>query len=361
MAITRQGGSGIGLNNQALPGFNNKLSLPAGASYHIPPGQYYVTPGPYSMLQTLDPITNTWSAFTGTPNEARFISTDGTNVRLVNLTGCAIGAFTTNVGSGYTSAPVVTASAGGSTWTAVVGGAISATVTVGTVGTGYTFPPLVVISAPPVGGVPATATCVLSGAGVGTVAVVNQGAGYAVAPTVTFVNDPRDTTGFGAVATTALTGSGTITAVICNSRGTPQTAVPTLAFSGGGGASAAATAVMCLTATGLTVGTAGAGYGNAQPFTVLLTNGVVAGTAGAVVNPTLGGIELITPRIGQIQGTSTAGGAVTATGAVIVDGGLFNAVPNATILAGGSGLATTVGQATVTVGGVTDTSSIQSF
>ena len=63
---------------------------------------------------------------------ARFVDSDGQNYRLANLTGCPVGALMTNVGSGYTSAPTVAASAGSSAWTAVVGGAINSTVTVTT-------------------------------------------------------------------------------------------------------------------------------------------------------------------------------------------------------------------------------------
>lgn len=370
----RQGGSGVALRpNQPYPtpyrgGANQTtllgagpIALPAGATFVLPAGGQLVTPGAYTFLQYKDPVTGTWRTQGGPVRGVRLVDSDGASWRLANLSGCAIGALITNVGSGYTSAPTVTPSAGASTWTAIVGGAISGTVTVGTAGTGYTYPPVVVISPPPAGGIQATATCVLSSDGVGTVTVTNQGAGYVSAPTVAFVRDPRDTTGVNAAATTTLTGSGTITALICTNHGTPLTSVPTLAFSGGGGSSAAATAVMAFTATGFTVGNGGAAYGNAQPFGIITTGGVVGGTAGAVVNPALDKAILI-PRQASFSGTSEAGGAITATGAVINDGGLFQAVPTGLVLPSGTAaLPTTTAIVTITVGGVSDTSFVQPY
>lgn len=360
MAFPRIGGPGVGLDLGIYAGIQgNQISLPAGLGAFIPSGTWQITPGQYTDIQFRDPITNLFRSLSASASITT-IGSDGYNWRLVNASGCPVGAFVTNVGSAYTSAPVVTSSAGSSTWTAIVGGAISQTVTVGTAGTGYTYPPMVLIAPPPAGGVPATATCVLSGAGVGTITVVNQGAGYTTAPAVTFVNDIRDTTGAGAKATATLTGAGTITAVLLNDRGTALTAVPTLTFTGGGGSAAAATVVMNFAATGFTVGTAGAAYGNAQPFMVITGGGIVGGTAGAVVNPAIS-TGLFTPVQANITGVSTAGGAVTATGLVVNNGGSFQSVPTGFVLPGGSGLPTTTGIVTITVGGVTDTSILQAI
>lgn len=372
MASTRSGGPGVSLNNLPLypaPGFNpsltntNILSLAAGETFILAAGQYYVTPGSYTQLQVKDPLTSKWRGIPTQQNASAYVSSDGANWRIANLTGCALGAFITNVGSGYTSAPVVTVSGGGSAWTAIVGGAINSTVTITTAGAGYTNPPMLIVSPPPAGGVPATITAAVSASAVSAVTVVNQGAGYTTAPTITVVPDPRDTITTTAVLTVnaTLTGSGTITAVLCTDHGQAVTTVPTLTFTGGGGASAAATAVMCFTATGFTVGTAGAVYGNAQPFLVIAAGGVVAGTAGAVVNPQFDR-SVLTPRSGFITGTSTAGGAVTATGAVIQDGGIFQAVPTGFVIASGTAaLPTTTAIVTITVGGVTDTTLVQAF
>ena len=174
--------------------------------------------------------------------------------------------------------------------------------------------------------------------------VVDQGAGYTKAPTITIVPSPYEATASTPGPTTpgvltvnaTLTGAGTITAVICTNPGTPVTSVPTLTISGGGGASGAATAIMCFTATGFTVGNGGAVYGNAQPFLVITGGGIVTTAAGAVVNPSIGS-NWFTPRQASISGTSSAGGAVTATGLSINDGGLFMAVPQGFVLASGTG------------------------
>jgi hypothetical protein len=393
-----------------------------------------VTPGPYTLIQTKDPITGGWRTVPSQSNSPVFVISDGASFRVANLTGCALGAFVTNVGSGYTSAPTVTASSGNSTWQAIVGGAVSTTVNLSNLGSGYTYPPIVQFPAPAAGGMPATATCTLgvgagaigtpvmsagtlasitvanggggygataplvyitggggtgatatatltagvitsftvtapgSGyittptvliAGTGTISaitMVDQGAGYTFPPVPTFTNDLRDTTGSGGAAVTTLTGAGTVTGVLCLNHGTALTAVPTLSFAGGGGASAAATAVMCFTATGIGAVTAGAGYGASLPFLVLSVGGEVGGAAGAVVNPSQS-TGLLKSRMARIAGTSSAGGAVQAAGAVIEDGGLFSAAPGSVVIS--SGLVTTQGAAPLNYGGSSDTVLIQ--
>lgn len=375
MAATRQAGPGMGLtprplvpgnpnvlsNQNAFSTYVNSFALGSGETQVIPAGQWYVTTGPYSFTQTKDPITGLWRTMAQTPNVQRFVNSDGVNVRVANLSGCAIGAFITNVGSGYTSAPTVTASAGSSAWTAIVGGAINTTVTITTAGAGYSHKPILLIEPPPAGGVQATAVAAVTAGAISSVTVIDQGAGYTSAPGITVVPDPRDTVTTPAVLTTALTGSGTITAILCTDQGTPLTAVPTLTISGGGGASGAATAVMCFAGTGFTVDNGGAVYGNAQPFLVTAAGGRVAGAAGAVVNPSTG-VGLLTPRTGFITGTSTAGGAVTATGAVVEDGGLFSRVPTGFVTAAGTAaLPTTTAIVTITVGGVNDVTWLQAF
>lgn len=334
------------------------ISLASGESMLLPRGQYMLQIGPYSALQMKDPITGTWRLIDTAAPRTIFVSSDGFNYRVINISGCAVGALITNAGSGYTSAPTITPSAGSSTWQAIVGGAINTTVTVTTAGSGYTYPPLLKISAPPLGGVQATAIAVMSAGAISSVTVLNQGAGYTVAPTIEVIPDPRDTTGSGAVLTVnaTLAGSGTITGILNTDPGTVLTAVPTLAFSGGGGSSAAATAIMCFAATGVTSGANGAGYGNAQPIGIITTGGIVAGTA-AGTNPELDK-GMFVPRQANISAVSSAGGTFTSTeasAAVVNDPGRFQSVPSALVIAGGSGLATTVAQATITVGGVSDT------
>ena len=386
MAITRQAGSGMGLwssfavqdpapptgqlGNFTVPCGNYNLS--AGESLLIPAGQFMIDPGTVSALQVYDPILQTWMQPATPTNDFKFVTSDGVNFRLANQTGCPLGAIVTNVGSNYTSAPVVTMSTNPTaTFRAIVGGAISTTVTITTAGAGYNFPPQVWIAPPPAGGVPASAIATLS-SGVPSVTVVNQGAGYTTAPAIRLIPDPRESIAASpgptttAYATTTLTGSGTITAVVCTNHGNPQTLAyngtyPTLTFTGGGGSSAAATALFNWAATSITVTSAGSGYSNNVPFTVQGLQGPLP-AAGAVVNPAIGG-GLLTPRYSQIVGSTAAGTVLTATGSVVNDPGAIlypayvsaGTVTNTGITVAGQAVPTTYGICAVNLGGATDT------
>lgn len=374
MPVNRLGGTGLGLTRPPLYNASvvsnnfgkntnvNEVQLAAGQTVLIPPGNQIVTPGPYTFVQFKDQITGIWRSLPQTPNVSRQILSDGVNYRLANLTGCALGATVTTVGSGYTSAPSVAASGGGSEWVAIVGGALNTSVTITTAGAGYDYAPTLIIEPPQSSqGVQATATCTVSAGAINAVTVVNQGAGYTSAPAITIVPDPRDTSlTTEAVLTPALTGSGTITAILCTNHGTALTSVPTLTITGGGGSSGAATVVMCFAATGVTVDNGGAVYGNAQPFGIITTDGRCAAVAASgSISPSVGN-DLLQPRQAVMRGTSTAGGAVTATGLRVTDGGLFSAVPVGLVLPSGtSALPTTTAIVTVTVGGVSDLALLQ--
>ena len=361
--MPRYGGQGQGLTLKGVP--SNLYTLQAGQTMTLGPpnfiaGEICIRTGPYTTVQNLDPITGIWKRIGGgiLAGGYNYIFSDGVNYRLANQTGCAVGALLTNKGSAYTSAPVVTASAGSSVWKAFVGGAVNTTVTVSNGGTNYTYPPQVVFSAPGYGaGIQASGICTLSGSAVSTITVTNQGAGYTVAPTVTLINDPREgingvTQGYGATAVATLTGSGTITGLVCLDHGTPLTAVPTLSFAGGGGSSAAATAIMCWTITAYTP-TAGTGFtGNS------LLSGLDAfpTTAAAYVNPDTQS-KLVQIRLADILMPASAG-APTATGAVFYDGGIYTSVPTPLVTTNGA-LITQTATFTFTMGGVTDTSWVQ--
>jgi hypothetical protein len=350
------GGAGVNLNARGQA--SQYYALQAGECMLIPAGAWWMS-SKYSSVQVLDPVSGEWTWAGDAGQSMRRIESDGVNFRIANQTGCAIGSVITNAGTLYTSAPTVTASSGASIWQAIVGGAISTSVTVTAGGSGYVYPPLVQISAPPSPGRQAAAICTLSGGAVSTVTVSDQGAGYTSAPTITFQNDPREglnslSTGSNAAATATLTGAGTITGLILLDHGTPLTAVPTLAFSGGGGSAAAATVLMDFTITGYSVTTAGAAY-------------TTLAVAGAVEISGVGGFVTTTPaytnsdferarlrrRRASILAPTTTGGGITATGAIVDDGGHYEAIPTV-IIGGNTAIITTPALVVPAVGGVTD-------
>lgn len=362
MASPRMGAAGV---NLPLPAsiynlISNRIALKAGGIYLLPSGSFNIGLGPYCHVQFKDPVSGLWRNFGTWPTKLVQVNSDGVNWRVVNVSGCMVGALMTNKGSGYTSAPTVTAT--GATLKAILSPSLSS-VTVTTAGSGYTYPPIIVVAPPPSGGIQATCTATLSSDTVGSVTVVNEGAGYSGGiPTVTAFPDSRDpniNSITPCVLTGVLTATGTVKAVVVTDPGSPQTSVQSISFSGGGGSSAAATAIYAFTLTTFVATTGGTAYGNAQPFLLQSVGGIVAGSA-ANTNPD---IEkgIFTPRQGWIHGTSTAGGAITATGAVIGDGGLFQAVPYLAPIAAGDTYPTAQAVATATVGGTTDSFWISPF
>jgi hypothetical protein len=381
MASPRIGGSGIGLNNplnNLAPVLNgntainagtnqslnylrsNEVTLQAGEVLLIPSGTFLVTPGKYSFIQYLDPISTRWITYDTITAKTIQVISDGGNFRLANLTGTPIGANITNAGSGYTNGVgtvatglTITPSAGSSTWVPVVGGAVNTSVTSAAAGANYTYPPHVIIDAPPTGGLQATGYCTLSGTGVTSVTITNQGAGYSSAPAITFLSDFRDSTGSGASYTTALTGSGTLTALYPSNNGTALTAAPTFTFSPA--STTAATAVMNFSVTGYTVSAAGTTY--TAPVLVGSSTELVGGTS-ILTNPAYTtGLTLPRPaRIVAALNTTT----VTVTGSTVVDGGLgIQTIPATTIITAAYPASANSASLVLTVGGNTDTCFIQ--
>lgn len=336
---------------------SNVFALPAGQAMIVPAGTWYIE-RQYAHVQELDTVTGLWRSI-GADSPYGYIRSDGANIRLANQTGCAIGGLMTTAGTGYTSAPTVTPSAGGSIWQAIVGGAISTTVTVTNGGTGYTYPPQVVFSAPPSPGIQATGTAALTSGAVSSITVIDQGAGYTIAPTVTLINDPREglngtTVGSNAAATTVLTGAGTITGLLVLDHGNAVTALPTLTFAGGGGASAAATVLMDWCITGYTVTTAGAAYtAGAGGVEVSANNRFVAGGTGT--NPNSQN-NILRQRRASIFAPTSGAGAITATGLQVNDGGHYLYAPGANdiLIVPGQTIVTTAALLVLTVGGLTD-------
>lgn len=343
----RFGGVGVTLPLNQLG--TNQQSLLPGQVFNVPPGFFNMSLGKALTPQVLDPVMNIWRPIGENGSSYIQVDSDGNNYRIANQTGCAIGAVITNAGSGYTSAPAVTASAGGSSWLAIVGGAVNTTVVVNTPGSNYQYPPQVIIQAPPNGCIPATATAAISGGAVTGITITNQGAGYTTAPFVTLLNDPRDTTGSGASASVTLTGAQTVTGLLCTNHGTAQTSTPTLTFSGGGGSSAAATVLMDQAVASITVTGAGSGYTDGSKQITTTGTGLTSLTP-AYTNPATQQGLLRPASAFIIPGGSTT---FVAAGSVIVDPGhFFSSTGVQAVVTGAAGSGATV---TLTFGGVTDT------
>ncbi len=340
----------------------NIYALAPGQAQVVPAGWYFGRIGKYHNLQQIDPITGIWRNLGdgGANSMPEYFYSDGQNVRVANTTGCAVGALLTNAGSGYTSVPVVTASAGNSVWKAIVGGAVNTAITVTNGGNGYAYAPAVQFSAPPAGGIQATGYATVSGGVVTGVTVVDQGAGYNAAPQVVFVNDQREgingvSTGYGAAAVAVLTGAGTVTGVLCLDPGNAGlTAVPTLSFSGGGGSAAAATAIMDWAITAMAVTTAGGGL--AGTTARVSAEDAFPATASAYANPSMQS-NLVKTRSADLRAAISSGG-VTAAGLIIADGGRYTSVPTPLVLATAS-VVTTAPVVTFTMGGLSDVTALQ--
>lgn len=305
------------------------VTLQSGECWTIPSGWQSIKAGKYTVAQYYDSVMGIWRTIGAGPTNGsleRFES-DGVNFRLANQTGCAVGALLTTAGSGYTTAPTVVASAGGSKWQAIIGGALNTSVTVSNGGTGYTYPPTVIFAQPPALGIQATGYCTIAAGVVTSVTVTDQGAGYSAPPTISFINDPREgqngtTVGSGASAVATLTGAGTVTAVICLDHGTGgQTAVPTLTFGSG---SAAATVIMCWSITAYMVSATTAGSGYVAPVLISAYGGFPA-TSPAYTNVTTQS-QLVKGRNASILAALSTG-AITATGQTVNDGGVYPGAP----------------------------------
>lgn len=344
------------------------FDLQPGAARIIPAGTWLLDTGPYTCLQEFDPVQGQWLSpgGDGFSTGPQYVNSDGFNYRAVNLCGTIVGATVTGAGSGYLSASPPTISftnASGAAATAIIGGAVSTSVTVTNGGSNYTWPPLVMLDSPPqqgLSGYQATATCAISAGAVSTVTINNQGAGYTNTPNLYFINDPRDTTGNAASAVATLTGAGTVTQLIINNQGTPNTTLfPTISFSSG---AATAVPIMVRAIGGVSMTTAGSGYsGN------VIVQGYGSGYGGAanvLTNPkwTTG---LVRTRVGSVLvGTAVSGGALTGGGASLLDGGIYaGSGPTPVIVGGGPlGLINTgaiTGVATFTWANPTDTLLLQ--
>lgn len=381
---------------QAPANGDGEIVLPSGGIYQLPPGTFVATLGSQITLQWFDPNQLLWRNIQPPGGEFDYISSDGTNYRLINMSGVCIGALVTNAGSGGTNgigaaatgatvtfgAPV----AGGALATAngypIVGGSVQApTVTQG--GSGFLLPPLIMIDPPPVGGIQATAYATVSSAGVVTaITMQNVGAGYAASPNFYVFPQPPYYQGSPLAGVTAaafpppglvyptnlpagslyqpnislagcqltslaLTGTGTLTGIVVYDYGFGYdgTHIPSITITGLG--AAAATSIMSMCVTSVTLGSGGTGYGagNAPIWETSL------GLVSAAFNN-----QIAQPR--AARGVTTLGGGAVATFAIEDPGFGFQKVPLVSVL-NTAALATGVATGTVVVGGQVDTGVLQ--
>lgn len=271
-----------------------RLSLGSGGVWYPPSGEYIITVDANTVIERWDPTEQVWAVIeAATANNGDWISTDGFNLRVHNVTG-VVSSNTLTAGSGMTNGigPVATgvsvswAAAGTTgfpiaTGYVVIGGSVGAP-TVTQAGSGFLIPPVIVIDPPPAGGVQASAIAVMTTAGssgIASITMVNAGAGYASTPNFYIIPQPQyyqggpsggiaaaalpapglvyptnaipgqqNTSATGAQLTSvALTGSGTLLALhMINSGGGYTTATAAVTFTGASGG-AAATGVVAVT------------------------------------------------------------------------------------------------------------------
>lgn len=331
------------LQNAPVDPYSNYVTLAPGNQLPVPAGPWFINPGLYCVLQYYDPVTLSWridranASARGAP--WRVVS-DGTNYRIANLLGCACAAIVQAGGSGYVeSTTTVTASAGGSTWLALVGGMCSV-VTVANAGRGYAVAPILFIPPPAAPGVPATGYCTIASGTVSGVTLTNVGAGYDAAPAATILQNPTDTnigttTAYtAATVTLALVGSGSISAVLCTNPGAPQTTAPTLSV-GGAGSGATVVAQLMTTLTGATIFGGGTGITAAA---VMSTVGGRPSTTPQWTNPETD-MSTFIPRPAQALLANSGGSLVSVS--AIYDGGLFMGTPNVWVVEQSGSIAAT--------------------
>ena len=307
--------------------------LRSGESQMIPCGEWIINPGIYSQVQYYDPVGMVWREFkAGGQQHTSYIASDGANYRIFNPTGTVVGGVVTNggtantakngiwpAGSSSTTGVTVTTTAGANApggtqqFNAIVGGAVSTSVTVATGGANYVQPPLVQFSNPPAGGLVATGYAVLTAGAVSSIVVTNQGAGYPSAPTITLTAQSGDI-GAGATATAILdtTQSGKLVAITLSGTAGGYATVPTLTVSGLAG-SPAVTAIMCLSVvTATTVSSATNQVASQLTYVAQQTGG-----ANTTTNP-----DYTINLVGIRNGLGAYNTSTTMASQTLIDGGL---------------------------------------
>jgi hypothetical protein len=271
-----------------------RLSLGSGGVWYPPAGEYIFTMDANTQVERWDPTEQVWAIVeSATANNGDWVSTDGYNLRLHNITGVISSNTISNAGSGMTNGIGSVATGVSVAWAAagttgypiatgyvVIGGSVGAP-TVTQAGSGFLVPPVIVIDPPPQGGVQASAIAVMTqsgSSGIASITMVNAGAGYATTPNFYIIPQPQyyqggpsgsfapaalpapglvyptnaipgqqNTAATGAQLTSvALTGSGTLLALHMVNSGGGYTAAAAVTFTGASGG-AAVTSVVATT------------------------------------------------------------------------------------------------------------------
>jgi hypothetical protein len=357
---------------QDTPG--NQLAMAPGDTFVIPAGDYIFGLGLYLVLQFLDPVTNTWTMASGSAytRGTHFVSSDGFNVRIANLTGCVVSAAVINGGTGYVQATTTITAIGAFTGASptllpIVGGALGLTgtftVDVPTKGAGYGVPPTVMIPPPPpaasnpngVGGIPATAIAVISSGTISSISITNPGAGYPSAPAAVVVPSPFDpnlSTGItNATVSLSLTSSGVIMGALVTNSGSPlpngSLGSVTLSI-GGAGTSGSLTANVMQTVVSGSVTGAGTG---ANTYGTTFGGAPIAGT---ITNGPSASYLAFDPRPAQIGLASVTAGFP----GTVYDGGLFESAPTVVVVPG-AGATSTIATVALVMGSRPDIAIVQ--
>jgi hypothetical protein len=361
--------SELGNAPQDTPG--NKLTLAPGDVFVVPAGDFMFSLGMYMIVQFLDPVTGTWTMASGSAftRGMFFLSSDGFNVRIANLTGCVVSASVVAVGSAYVQATTTITAIGvfagaAPTFTPIVGGALN--IAGGTLvanGAGYGVAPLVMIPPPPpaqsnangVGGIPATAFAVIAGGTVSSISITNPGAGYPSAPIAVIVPSPFDpnlSTGITAATVAFSTASaGLLMGAFVTNNGSPlnngSLANITLSIGGAGtGASLTANVLQTVVSGSVT----GAGTG-ANAFGTTFGGSPVAGT---ITNSPEANFLAFEPRPANIGLASVTVGFP----GTVYDGGLFQSAPTIVIVPG-AGATSTIATVALVMGSRADIAIVQ--
>lgn len=330
---------------------SNIIRLASGGIFPIPNGNFVFKLGAQHALQWLDSNTGLWHVLeTSYTNNPIVVQSDGTNYRLINISGTIQGVNITANGSAYTQANTTVtfaAPASGITATAtpIIGGSLSFTVT--TAGTGYTNPYLIIPRPWNMGGTAglcaqAVAIPALSAGTIASVTASFAGAGYVTAPSAnTLTITPAqyqanpglydngtalvivDPAGTGAVITPAITNgtaaSGGLTGLVMNNPGSGYdgTHIPAVTITSATGSSATATALPNMALTSVTVGGTNTGY----TATILFTSSL--GASGSPTALISGESSLARAA----RGTIPQSGGVLGTAAIEDSGSGFQTVP----------------------------------